>query len=158
MSSNKRNFTGSVSIRIEDTRTKIDLAPAEEYGGEEGIFRVRIGRRWLDSPDGHKLFFDKLRLAELVAGHVFADAVAMLPETPPDIPRSSRVSIKFWHNNKFHSEGVFTSSPPYRGFDGRFYVWVMTYAAGFISVPVENVTVIKPKRSIQDDGNEKTKK
>jgi hypothetical protein len=84
--------------------------------------------------------------AELIAGHVFADAVATLPETAPDIPRSTRVSVKFWHRDMPHHEGVFTASPPYRGFDGRFYVWVMTYAAGFIAVPVEDVTVVQRKR------------
>ena len=146
MPKDNRQFFGSVSIRVEDTRSKLELSPAELHGGEEGLFRVRIKRRWLDSPEGKPLFFDKVRLAEFIAGHVFADAVATLPETAPDIPRNTRVSVKFWHKDMPHHEGVYTSSPPYRGFDGRFYVWVMTYAAGFIAVPVEDVTVIQRRR------------
>lgn len=146
MPKDNRQFLGSVSIRVEDTRSKLELSPAELHGGEEGLFRVRMKRRWLDSPEGKPLFFDKVRLAELIAGHVFADAVGTLPATAPDIPRNTRVSVKFWHKDMPHHEGVFTSSPPYRGFDGRFYVWVMTYAAGFIAVPVEDVTVIQRRR------------
>ena len=146
MPKDNRQFLGSVSIRVEDTRSKLELSPAELHGGEPGLFRVRIKRRWLDSPEGKPLFFDKVRLAELIAGHVFADAVATLPETAPDIPRNTRVSVKFWHRDTPHQEGVFTASPPYRGFDGRFYVWVMTYAAGFIAVPVEDVTVVQRRR------------
>lgn len=147
MAQDNRQFVGSVSIRIEDVRTKLELSPAELHGGEEGLFRVRVKRRWLDSPEGKPLFFDKVRLAELIAGYVFADAVATLPETAPDIPRGSRVSVKFWHEGNPHSEGIFTSTPPFRGFDGRFYVFVMTYAAGFIAVPVEDVTVVQRKRT-----------
>lgn len=147
MCTDNRKFSGSVSIRVEDTRSKLELSPAELHGGEEGLFRVRIKRRWLDSPEGKPLFFDKVRLAELIAGHVFADAVATLPETAPDIPRNTRVSVKFWHDDMPHSEGAWTASPPYRGFDGQFYVWVMTYDAGFIAVPVKDVTVTQRKRT-----------
>lgn len=146
MPKDNRVFIGSVSLRLEETRTKIDLSPAEEHGGEEGLFRVRIGRRWLDTPEGGKLFFDKIRLAELVAAHVFADVDATLPTAAPDIPCHSRVSVKFWHGGNPHSEAVYTATPFFRGFDGRFYVWVMTYEAGFICVPSKDVTLIERKR------------
>jgi hypothetical protein len=142
----KRDFIGSVSVRIEGTRRKLELSPAERYGGEEGLYRVRLGRRWIDTPEGKPLFFDRVRLADLIAAHVFAEAVAVLPETAPDIPRNSRVSVKFWHRGDPHHEGVFTSSPPWRGFDGRFYIWCMTYTAGWIAAPVEDITVVRKGR------------
>jgi hypothetical protein len=126
-------------------RRKLELSPAEKYGGEAGLFRVRIGRRWIDTPEGKPLFFDRARLAELIAAHALGEAVAVLPDTAPDLPRNSRVSVKFWHRGMPWCEGVFTSSPPWRGFDGRFYVWVMTYAAGFIAVPVDDVEVRRAK-------------
>lgn len=145
----KRNFIGSVSVRIEDTRTKIELSPAEEHGGEPGLFRVRIGRRWVDTPEGGKLFFDRIRLADFLAGHVFGDAVATMPEKAPEIPSGSRVSVKYWYKDNPHWEGVWTKSPVYRGFDGRFYVWVHTVDAGTIAVPVEDVTVVQLKRHMK---------
>ena len=140
-----REFCGSISVRIDTTQRKQELSPAENYGGEEGLFRVRMGRRWIDTPEGTPLFFDRARLADLIAGHVFGEAVAALPEKAPELPRNSRVSVKFWHDGVSHCEGVFTSSPPWRGFDGRFYVWVMTYTAGFIAVPVNNITTVMRK-------------
>ena len=146
MPKDNRVFIGSVSVRVEDNRTKLELSPAEEHGGEPGLFRVRIGRRWVDTPEGGKLFFDRVRLADFLAAHVFGEAVATMPTKAPDIPRGSRVSVKFWHDDMPHSEAVYTSSPVYRGFDGRFYVWVMTYEAGFIAAPVEDVTVLQLKR------------
>jgi hypothetical protein len=141
----KRKFYGSISVRINTQRRKLELSPAELYGGAEGLFRVRLGRRWLDTLEGKPLFFDRLRLAELLASEMFGEC-AVLPDAPPDIPRGTRVSVKFWHNNMPWQEGVFTSSPPWRGFDGRFYIWVMTYAEGFIAVPVEDVTIVRKGR------------
>jgi hypothetical protein len=146
MPKDKREFCGSISVRIDTTRRKLELAPAEIYGGEEGLFRVRIGRRWIDTPEGKPLFFDRVRLADMLAAHAFGEAMTTLPESAPDLPRSSRVTVKFWHQGIPQSEGVYTSTPLWRGFDGRFYVWVMTYRAGFIAVPVEDVEVHHAKR------------
>jgi len=137
----KREFCGSVSVRMEDIRRKLELSPAENYGGEEGLFRVRIGRRWIDTPEGAPLFFDRVRLADLLASHVFGEAVATMPEAAPVLPRNTRVSVKFRHEGSPHQEATYTASPPWRGFNGRFFVWVMTYEAGFIAVPVEDVEV-----------------
>jgi hypothetical protein len=137
----KREFCGSISVRIDTTRRKLELAPAETYGGPEGFFRVRIGRRWIDTPEGKPLFYDRARMAELLAAHAFGEAVTTMPDSAPDLPRNTRVSVKYWHEGQPCLEGTFTASPPWRGFDGRFYVWVMTSGAGFIAVPVEDVTI-----------------
>jgi hypothetical protein len=141
MTKDKREFSGSISVRIDTMRRKFELSPAENYSGLRGLFRVRSGRRWIDTPEGKPLFFDRARLADLIADHVFGEAVAELPDSAPDLPRNSRVTVKFRHNGADRCEGAFTASPPWRGFDGLFYVWVMTCAAGFIAVPVENVEV-----------------
>ena len=164
MPKDKREFVGSVSIRVEETRRRLELAPAETYGGPEGLFRVRMGRRWVNAdglclsrsqgdaggkaprpkrgtPEGKPLFFDRARLADLIAAHAFGESVTALPESAPDLPRNSRVTVKFQHRGLPWSEGVFTSSPPWRGFDGRYYVWVMTCAEGFIAVPTDDVIV-----------------
>jgi hypothetical protein len=137
----KREFCGSVSVRIDTTRRKLELSPAENYGGGEGTYRVRIGRRWIDTPDGKPLFFDRDRLAGLIAARAFGEDAAP-PAAAPDLPRNSRVSVAFEHNGIQQREGVFTASPPWCGYDGRWYVWVMTFAAGFIAVPADNITKV----------------
>ena len=139
MRRDNRKFSGSVSIRLGDRRLKLELSPAELHDGAEGLFRVRVNRRWYDHEDGGPLFFDRAGLADLTAALAF-DALPPLPEAP-DLPRNTRASVTFWHNDLAHCEGVWTSTPPFRGYDGRFYVGVMTVAAGFIFVPVDDVTV-----------------
>ena len=103
MPRDKREFCGSISVRIDTQRRKLELSPAENYGGPEDLFRVRIGRRWIDTPDGKPLFFDRVRLADLIAAHVFGEQVAVMPDTAPDIPYRSSVSVKFWKDGSPHS-------------------------------------------------------
>lgn len=138
-----RIFTGSISIRVGGTRSKLDLSPAEIHGGPKGLYRVRLARCWLQSPEGEALFFDATRLAELIVSRALGTGMAVLPDSPPDIPRGSRVSVWFQHEDRRHCEGVWTASPPFRAFDGQFYVWVMTITAGFIAVPVDDVTLVR---------------
>lgn len=146
MRPDNRKFSGSVSIRLGAQRVKLELSPAELHGGAEGLFRVRVGRRWHDHQDGGPLYFDRSGLAEFVAALVFDEQLPPLPEAPV-LPRNTRVSAKFWHNDSPHWEAVWTSTPPIRGHDGRFYVGVMTYEAGFIFVPVDDVTIVDMRRA-----------
>lgn len=146
MRNDNRKFSGSVSIRLGARRVKLELSPAELHGGAEGLFRVRVDRRWHDHQDGGPLFFDRSGLAELVAALAFDAQLPALPEAP-FLPRHTRVSVKFWHGDNPHWEGVWTSTPPIRGHDGQFYVGVMTLAAGFIFVPVNDVTIVDMRRA-----------
>ncbi|MDR1946460.1 MAG: hypothetical protein LBQ51_04755 [Desulfovibrio sp.] len=152
MPTDKREFCGSISVRIDTCRRKLELSPAELYGGEEGLYRVRLGRRWIDTPEGKPLFFDRTRLADLLAAHAFGEAAAVLPDKLPDLPRSSRVSVKFWHDGLPRRELSWTASPPWRGFDGRFYVFAMTVAAGFIAVPVDEVEPLRHRNTSARQG------
>ena len=146
MRNDNRKFSGSVSIRLGAQRVKLELSPAELHGGETGLFRVRVDRRWHDHEDGGPLYFDRSGLAELVAALVFDEQLPALPDAP-FLPRNTRVSVKFWHRDSPHQEGLWTSTPPIRGHDGRFYVGVMTITAGFIFVPVNDVTIVDMRRA-----------
>ena len=138
MTQDNRKFSGSISVRIGTKRIKIELSPAEIHDGQPGLFRVRIGRRWVDAPEGTLLFFDRTALASLIAEAALGE-LEVLPSEPPSLPRNTRVSVKFWIDDSPHQEATWTSTLPIRGYDGKFYVGVMTYAAGFIFVPVEDV-------------------
>ena len=136
----KRKFTASISVRNDTNRVKIELSPAELHGGPPGFFRLRVARRWLDCECAGRLFFDHERLAAWLAQIVFDD-FDTVPSAAPDIPRNSRVSVKFWHRNEPHTEGLRTSTPPIRAYDGHWYVGVSTYAAGFLFIPTKDVTL-----------------
>jgi len=116
MPKDRREFCGSISVRIDTSRRKLELSPAENYGGPEGLFRVRLGRRWLDTPEGAPLFYDRVRLADLLAAHVFGEQAATLPDTAPDIPKRSRVSVKFWKDGYPAPGGILYLHPAIQGF------------------------------------------
>lgn len=138
MTQDNRKFSGSISVRIGTKRTKFELSPAELHDGQPGLLRVRVGRRWIDTPDGELHLFDRTALAKLIAEAALGE-IRTLPSKPPALPIKTKVSAKFWIDDSPHQEATWTSTPPIRGYDGKFYVGVMTYAAGFIFVPVEDV-------------------
>lgn len=138
-SQNKRKFTGSVSIRTGETRVKFELSPANLHGGPKELFRIRINRRWHDTPDGQMIFVDKKSLAQIIADYALEDVSELAP--CPDIPRNSRVSVKFWYKGRLHQEGVYTITTPILGYDGRYYVGVYTIDAGFLFVSVEDIYI-----------------
>lgn len=139
MSTDKRKFEASISVRIGTQRVKLELSPASLHGGPEGLFRVRVGRRWRDTPEGQPLFFDQIMLAELVAS-VALGTVPCLPAQPPSLPRGTRVGVRYMQDDTVQRDVTRTSTPPIRAYDGQWYVGIMTYASGFIFVPLADVT------------------
>ena len=59
----KRQFCASVSVRHGEHRAKMELSPAEQYGGPGGLYRVRVARRWLDLDNGEMRFVTRDVLA-----------------------------------------------------------------------------------------------
>ena len=143
MSNDKHEFCGSISVRIGTSRHKLDLSPAEHYGGPQGLFRARFKRRWVNGQDGMPLFFDEIGLGEFIAAQMFGNEIPLLPAKAPDVPRNSRVTVKFWQSGMPRTEGAFTLTPPHQGYDGKYYVWVMTYSAGLICVSTNDITLHK---------------
>lgn len=135
-----RTFCASFSVRIDTRRVRFELAPAPEYGGPEGTFRVRVDRRWHDSPDGEPWFFDRAQLAGLVAGAT----LGVLPEPAPmpEIPVRSRVTVRQVRDGEPCHEGGWTVSPPVLAASGRWVVAV-NLADGTAFVPVDDCTFEK---------------
>lgn len=147
MSTDNRKFTRSICVRCDTKYTRIEASPAELHGGCIGLYRLRINRRWHDHPDGGLLFFDRDGIAELAADVAFG-TLPPLPEAP-DLPRGSIVSVKYWHRDRCHQEQTRTNTPPVRGYDGHYYVGVVTYHAGFLFVPAAEVELrAKPRQVI----------
>lgn len=138
----KRKFCGSISVRIDTHRVKLELSPAPLYGGPEGFFRVRAARRWVDTAEGTPRFFDREAMAALVVDA----ALGTLPEPAPVpvIPCPSRVSVRVWKDDMPCFEGTWTNTPPIRTYDGR---WVVNVSLGGkrVFVPVEDVIVQKER-------------
>lgn len=140
MSTDHRRFFASFCVRFDTTRVRFELSPAPDHGGPEGLFRVRQNRRWLDDSNGGHLYFDRDRLAALLAGSVFG----ILPDSAPmpDVPARARVSVCRMVDGEPYHEGGWTVSPPILGANGRWMVAV-NLADGTAFVPVDDCTFEK---------------
>ena len=137
----KRQFTISISAKVGDARRMLfEAAPAPLYGGPDGLYRVRIDRRWHESPDGEPLFFDSVRLMELVRSVAFGSLEE--PAPAPALPAKARVSVWSVVDGVKRYECGWTVTPPVRAFDGRWVVAVML-AGKTAFLPVENVLYSK---------------
>ena len=139
----KRKFSASFSVRIDTKRVRFELLPAEEHGGPEGAYRVRVDRRWLDLADGSQRYVHREALAALIA----ECALNGLPEAPPapDIPFPSRVSVRLWVDDLPRYIGTWTNTAPILDASGRWVVNVSIDGQRCF-VPCEDVTV-HPQRS-----------
>ena len=136
----KRKFSGSICARCDTSKARFELSPAELYSGPVGMFRVRLDRRWLNSESGQPRFFNWSGLAALLA-ETFEEPMP-LPAFP-DIPRGSRVTVKYWGeaDDLPHMEGTRTDTPPVRLHDGLIYVGCYLYGKGFVWIHTDNVLV-----------------
>ncbi len=141
--SDRRKFCASISVRAGNSRVKLELAPASDYGGPEGFYRVRAARRWLDTEDRQPRFFEREGIAR-----VAAEMALCALETPApalDIPYPSRVSVRLWKGGLPYFIGAWTCTPPILNYEG---VWVVAVSMDGTTrfVPVEDVIIHKGGR------------
>lgn len=136
MTQDKRIFTASISVKNDTQRVKLELSPAELYGGATGLVRVRIGRRWLDG------FYTAEGVGALVAK--LASGSVLSEPHPPDFPYGTWVRVHRPDDDEFlpHTTTVI-NKVPIRLFDGAFYVLVNVPDYGFILVPVYDVEKVQ---------------
>lgn len=132
-----KQFCGSIGVRFDTKRTKIELAPAENHGGPAGCYRVRIDRRWYDRADGQHLY---LSAAEVTALAVeLATGGETAPVVAPDMPVKSRVRVPRGIPGVSPVWVGYTATEPILAADGRWFVAVSMYG-GVEMHPVDNLT------------------
>lgn len=141
MTQNKLVFHASISVKTDTKRVKLELSPAELYGGETGLVRVRMGRRWLDG------FYTAEGIGALVA-RVASGSVFSEPQ-PPDLPYGTWVKVHRPDDDDFlpHTTTVLNKTP-IRLFDGAFYVLVNVPGYGFILVPAYDVEGVQRSEAL----------
>lgn len=125
-----RKFTHAICVKIgAKTDAKFECFPAEQWeDGPDGHFRVRLNRRWLNSPEGTGLYYSPESVARLVAGEAFGT----VEEYPvPDLPRGSWVRLDGTQTR--------TRTAPLRAWDGRWYVAVTLHGKGTVWVPTDEL-------------------
>lgn len=132
------NFTGSFSVKVCNQRTAYELSPAEEHGGREGEYRVRVGRRWVNCPDGSPRFFNRESLALLIAESALGQVTA--PDKKPKMHDKQRVSVHI--DDDRMPLGGWTTTEPILAYDGQWKIGVMT-SEGSRFVDCDDVKIIK---------------
>jgi hypothetical protein len=106
-----------------------------------GTFRVRLNRRWLDD-NGDMAFVSYAQLAMTVA--VLVHGGPLPQDAPaPELPRGTRVSVPNGRviDGKVMYDGSRTYTDPLRGYDGRWYVNVVTPTLGNAMVAVDTLKI-----------------
>lgn len=125
MRQDPRRFPASCVLRVDGKPVRIQLSPAEIYGGPEGAWRVRVNKRWHDGVDGLPLYLDRAGLAEILAGLLAAGPVE--PAPCPGICANMRVRVWLPGDGELDvGEPVmgWTYSEPILAHDGCWYVLV----------------------------------
>lgn len=112
-----------ISIATADETVKVRLYPAGEFGGPDGLYRLKIGRTWAQT-DQKYVFFTAGAALE------FAARYAGLEQEPlpcPSLSRQSRVRVAVPDGDGGAVvEKCFAHSPPFQGMDGRWRIFVLT--------------------------------
>lgn len=140
----KRKFCATICVKSDTKSTRLELAPAPDYGGPQGSFRVRIARKWVDDPEGGPRFFDRVALAMFLAAEVTGELEP--PAPAPVIPYPSRVSVKLWSRSGMRYIGSWTNTEPIQDATGQ---WVVNVSIGSkrAFVPVSDVIVHEDRRN-----------
>lgn len=138
-----RKFCASISVRAGQEHSKIEIAPAEDYGGHPGFYRLRVGRRWLNGQDGQPRFFDRASIAKFAAETALCALEAPAPR--PDIPPDCRVTVRVWKDDFPEYHGTWTYSEPILDYSGRWLILVSIEGKRRF-VPCEDVTPHEERR------------
>lgn len=125
MTRQDKQFCGSIGVRFDTKRTKIELARAELHGGPNGRFRVRVDRRWYDAADGRHLYLCRDDVAALAAELAIDGELEAI--YPPDMPVKSRVRVPRGIPGASPYWMGYTAGEPIRADDGCWWVAVSTY-------------------------------
>lgn len=138
--SEKRTFDTAICVK-KDGRTlaKLELFPADQWqDGQQGLFRVRRNRSWLEGSSGPHVYRTPKEIGELVAS-LFGGSE---PPAPPVFARGELVSvpngrIRFGQPMRDVTRVVMDS--PMRDASGQWYVAVQHPGGGVRLVPANEV-------------------
>jgi hypothetical protein len=108
---------------------KIRLYDARNFGGEKGLFRMKVGREWVRTHEKFVFFSPSgaLDFAARCAG--FEPNHAPLPA----FKKGDRVLVNVLDGDGAPvCEKCFATTPPFLGHDGRWRIFVLTFQSGVV--------------------------
>ena len=153
-----RRPTESICVKTSaKTAFKIELFPAEQWQkSAQGRFRLRVNRRWIDSPEGVPMYMDRAQIGTFVSKLGDKQTLSTVPPKP-DLPPKTRVNVpngKALAGVKLYDIS-WTITEPFLGYDGRWYVCANLYGVGGAMVPVDEI-ILKKKGPAQGRANHQT--
>lgn len=130
----------SIRISVKNSANevvKIRLYPADQFGGQPDLFRLKIGREWVMA-EGRYTFFTPAAALEFAAR-----SAGLAPAAParPALRRNDRVRVTVRDGDgEPVVEKCFTATPPFQGPDGRWRVFVLTVQHGVTEFLCADVT------------------
>lgn len=131
--SEHRKHKHAICLKTEaKTEVKFELFPAEQWeDGVAGLFRIRRNDRWIDGPDGSRLFFTLEAAGRLTATALGGETKApAAPLMPGDWVRLDGCQTR-------------VKTKPLRALDGRDYVVVSLFGQGAVWVPTEDLQLVE---------------
>ncbi len=119
----KRKFSSTICVKNGTARHRIECSPAELYGGQEGLLRIRHNRKWVDM-DGEKTFMNAEKVAKFICSLLENKEVT---SEKPNIPKNTRCSIIIWEKDNPVQLGAMTGSEPILDYNGVWQVYVIAY-------------------------------
>ncbi len=119
----KRKFSSTICVKSDTKRHRIECSPAELYGGQEGLLRIRHNRKWVDM-DGEKTFMNNEKLSKFICSLLEHEEII---SEKPNLPKNTRCSIIIEENGVPVQLGAMTGSEPILDYNGEWQIYVIAY-------------------------------
>jgi hypothetical protein len=129
-------------LRAERKIVSVELYPSGEWpeeNGGEGLWRVRVGRRW-HSPTGKFSFLTAPAVAALLTT-LLSNGEAPKEEPAPYLPW--KAAVRVYLDDPLMETSGSIHAPPHQERDGRWYVWVWVFGKGPVKLPCNDVQLIR---------------
>lgn len=122
----------------------VEIFPASEWGGPDGLYRLRYRRRWIDGTHGDMRFYTAHEVGALVASLLF-DANFCAENSANEVPKNmtykTRVSVPNGRDATSRDVTTIATEQPLRGADGHWYVGAHIIGRGVVMVPCDDVII-----------------
>lgn len=119
----KRKFSSTICVKNGTERHRIECSPAELYGGQKGLLRIRNNRKWVDM-DGKKSFMNTEKIAKFICALLENKEINT---EKPNIHKNTRCSIIIEENGFPVQLGAMTGSEPILDYNGVWQIYVIAY-------------------------------
>lgn len=119
----KRKFSSTICVKNSTERHRIECSPAEIYGGQEGLYRIRHNRKWVDM-NNEIAFMNNKKVSEFICSLLECKEINY---QKPNLPKNTRCSIIIEENGVPVQLGAMTGSEPILDYNGVWQVYVIAY-------------------------------